>query len=301
MQEPSLTLPSFAKINLGLRILGKREDGYHELVTTFQTISLADTLRFTVVRSGEISLICDDPRVPVGDRNIIIKAANALSDKFGRSAGASITLDKRIPSPGGLGGGSSNAAVTLLALAKLWDLDAGRDDLKGLAAELGSDVPFFLYGGSMLGTGRGIDLSEAEEFSCEHMVIVTPDEEIPTAKAFAAVNAHSLTNIEANRILSNYRFRAGSGELDQAALKNDFEDFVFSEYPETARARNMLLELGATVAALSGSGASVFAVFDNENTRQTAMKALGIETNWRSFAVATISRSKYREALKQVL
>ncbi|MBA2378476.1 MAG: 4-(cytidine 5'-diphospho)-2-C-methyl-D-erythritol kinase [Blastocatellia bacterium] len=301
MQESSLTLPSFAKINLGLRILRKREDGYHELVTTFQTISLADTLTFTSIRSGEISLICDDPTVPVGDRNIIVKAANALSDKSGRCAGASITLEKKIPSPGGLGGGSSNAAVTLLALAKLWDLKAGIDELEGLAAELGSDVPFFLRGGAMLGTGRGVDLSDAQEFSCKHIVVVTPDVEIPTAGAFAALNAHSLTKNEGNRILSNYRFRTGSGELDQAALKNDFEDFVFSEYPETARAKNMLLELGAKLAALSGSGASVFAVFDNENTRQTAMKALGIETNWRSFAVATISRSQYREAFKQVL
>ena len=149
----SITLPSFAKINLHLQVVGRRQDGFHDLCTVFQSISLHDTL--TIEPATEIRMTCNDSKVPVDERNLVLRAAIKLRDTYRVSCGASISLDKRIPAPGGLGGGSSNAAVTLLALRKLWQLDVCLEELHQLGASLGSDVPFFFYGGTALGMGRG--------------------------------------------------------------------------------------------------------------------------------------------------
>src|SRR3982751_6323785 len=144
-----LTLPSFGKINLHLQVVGRREDGFHDLCTVFQTISLHDTLSFEP--DTNLRMSCNDERVPIDDRNLVMRAATMLREKYGVECGATIHLEKQIPAPGGLGGGSSNAAMTLLALRKLWDVDADFTDVRGLAESLGSDVPFFLYGGTSLG------------------------------------------------------------------------------------------------------------------------------------------------------
>jgi len=135
------SLPSFAKINWMLRILGKRDDGFHELCTVFQTVSLRDKIRFS--SSREIDLRCNNFRLPTDERNLIVKAAMALRRKFNVRDGAFMRLEKRIPSPGGLGGGSSNAAVTLIGLDRLWNLNASIEELHSVAAEIGSDIPFF--------------------------------------------------------------------------------------------------------------------------------------------------------------
>src|SRR4051794_30813583 len=146
-------LPSFAKINWTLRVLGKRDDGYHELYTVFQTVSLHDTLEFE--ESDEVTLTCDEGAVPTDERNLVLRAAAALRERSGCSTGARINLSKRIPAPGGLGGGSSNAAVALVGLRRLWGLRASDADLHQILASIGSDVPFFLHGGTAVGTGRG--------------------------------------------------------------------------------------------------------------------------------------------------
>jgi 4-diphosphocytidyl-2-C-methyl-D-erythritol kinase len=191
---------------------------------------------------------------------------------------------------GGLGGGSSNAAVTLLGLAKLWNIDVGFEQLSELAEKLGSDVPFFLSGGTATGKGRGEIVEPIEDFEAGPMIVVTPDVHVSTERAFAGLN---LTNTASNRILNVSR----TAEIQLADLKNDFEKTIFAEFPEIERAKNKLIELGAAFAQMSGSGASVFGIFDNEETRQTALKALGDEANWRSFAVAAVSRNEYREKL----
>ncbi len=296
MPVRSLELPSFAKINLCLRILGKRDDGFHKVFTVLQTISLHDRLLFEVA-GNEILLSCDSAEIPKGSTNIIVRAAGAVKAKFGVGSGLRIDLEKRIPLPGGLGGGSSNAAMTLLALNKLWEINAGIDDLAEIAAGLGTDVPFFLYGGTAIGTGTGSTIEPIEKSKEFHAIVVTPDVDVSTAEAYARLNAMHLTSGESERILLNYRFDAGQG----FEMVNDIEKTVFAAYPEIERVKNRLLELGAASAMMSGSGASVFGIFDNEETRQTALKALGQEPNWRSFAVATISRNEYRDALKEVL
>jgi len=291
----AIELPSFAKVNLVLRVLGKRQDGFHEVFTVLQTVSLRDRLRFERSTNG-IVLTCDDPTIPLGDRNIIVRAAEKLHSRFGVNAGATIDLEKRIPSPGGLGGGSSNAAVTLLTLNHLWQTGATIDELSEIAAELGSDVPFFLHGGTGIGTGTGSNIEPIDDVSSPAMIIVTPDVNIPTATAYSRLAAPTLTNIELESTLTNYRSGVDSG----IEPVNDLEKTVFAAFPEIGRVKNTLIDLGADQALMSGSGASVFGIFDNEETRQTALKALGERTNWRSFAVAAISRSDYREALAKV-
>lgn len=290
------TLPSFGKINLSLRVLGKRDDGYHDIFTVFQTVSLHDTISF---EAGEgIVLTCDDETVPVDGTNLIVKAAGELRAASGVTAGAAMHLKKVIPTGGGLGGGSSNAATALIGLSRLWDLNATLDQLGAIAATLGADVPFFFRGGTAIGTGRGTDLESNADFEAGPMLIVTPDVAVSTAEAYANTRAESLTNDEANRILRVCRSEVESRDFLQTALINDFEATVFAAYPEIGRVKQTLIGLGANQALMSGSGASVFGIFDKEETRQTALKALDNEVNWRRFAVAAVSRSKYREALE---
>lgn len=295
--QPSFTLPSFAKVNLQLRVLGKRGDGFHEIFTVFQTISLHD--RITIEASSELELTTGDAAIPTDGRNLIIRAAALLRERYSVSLGAKIHLEKAIPSPGGLGGGSSNAAVALMALPRLWNIDVPAADLHAIAAELGSDVPFFLYGGTAVGTGRGEEIEPIPDKNAEFMIIVTPDIAVSTAEAFAGIGARSLTNTGSNRILRVCRFEADSLDLRHSVLINDFESSVFAAHPEIGEVKETLLGLGAVNALLCGSGASVFGIFDKEETRQTAMKALDIKSTWRTFAVAAISRSEYREAFRR--
>lgn len=296
----SMTLPSFAKINLHLQVVGRRPDGFHDLCTVFQSISLHDTLTITVGSDAEIRMTCNDSNVPVDERNLVLRSAIKIRDRYKVSCGATIHLEKRIPAPGGLGGGSSNAAVTLLALRKLWQVNATLEDLHELGSSLGSDVPFFFYGGTALGMGRGEAIEPIEEFREKYVVVVSPDVSVATREAFKRLNLRVLTNQESKRKLHLCRFDLESADFRYTAFKNDFETTVFAAYPEVERVKHTLLDLGAERAMLSGSGGSVFAIFDKEETRQAAMKALDNEVNWRKFAVATISRDEYREALKQV-
>lgn len=292
-----ITLPSFAKVNLHLRVLGKREDGYHDIFTVFQTVSLHDTITFEESAS-EIVLECDEPNVPTDIRNLVVKAANRIRDRYQVLKGAYIRIEKRIPMGGGLGGGSSNAAVALIGLTRLWRLNARVQDLEPIAADLGADVPFFLHGGTMIGEGLGTSLNEVAEFEAENMIIVTPDVHVSTAAAYEALRAESLTNAEANRILRVCRSEAESPDFLHSALRNDFETTVFAAFPEIGPAKQKLVDLGARQVLMSGSGSSVFAIFDKEETRQTALKALDNEVNWRKFAVAAVSREVYRGALE---
>ncbi len=272
-------------------MLGKRDDGFHEIFTVFQTVSLADELSFEP--ADELELLCDDPAVPTDATNLIVRAARALTP----DDGAKISLVKRIPMGGGLGGGSSNAAAALIGLNRLWALGVSRSRLAAIGEQIGSDVPFFLSGGTGLGVGKGTEIEAIPDIEAGPMVIVTPEVHVSTAAAYASLRAENLTNIDLNRILRVCRSEAKSRDFLRSALINDFESAVFAEFPEIGSAKRRLLELGADQALMSGSGASVFGIFDKEETRQTALKALDNEVNWRKFAVAAVSRSEYREKM----
>jgi 4-diphosphocytidyl-2-C-methyl-D-erythritol kinase len=294
----SFTLPAFAKINLFLRIHGRREDGYHELCTVFQTVSLYDLLTFSLSRDSSINLTCDDKSIPTGEDNLVYRAASILKKEFKVDKGANIHLEKRIPSPGGLGGGSSDAAITLIGLIKLWQINIDNTQLQAIAQSLGSDVPFFLYGGTALGAGTGTDITPMDDFGDRKMLIVTPPVSVATADAYSLLAAPALTKDDSNRILTICHNEAKKLITEQSELRNDFEDVVFKSEPELARVRNSLLETGADTVLMSGSGASFFALFSNETARQDAFAGLKAKTGWRVFAVETVSRSRYLEHLQ---
>ena len=295
MSKSSFTLPSFAKINWFLRILGKRVDGFHELCTVFQTVSLHDNLTFS--KSDRIVLTCDNENIPTDDGNLIVKAAKLLSEKHGIKQGAKIHLEKRIPAPGGLGGGSSNAGVALLGLSKLWQIEIDIAELSKLGGKLGSDVPFFFHGGTAFGTGRGTEIFELNDLEEKYILIVAPKIEVSTANAFARINVAHLTNYASKSILQICRNEAQALDLRQAELVNDFEKTVFENELETRRVKEKLLACGSVKALLSGSGASVFGVFDSEEQLKSASVKLKSENDWRVFSVRTISRGEYQTLL----
>ncbi len=293
----SFTLPAFAKINLFLHIHGRREDGYHELCTAFQTISLHDSLTFGPSDDDAVHLSCDDPSIPTGEKNLIAAAASLLKKEFNIDSGANIHLAKRIPSPGGLGGGSSDAAITLIGLIKLWQLNIEVTQLKDLCQSIGSDVAFFLYGGTALGTGRGSEITPLADFSEDKLLVVTPRINVATADAYSLLSLPSLTIADSNRILKICHNEAERLLSEQSELRNDFEGVVFRSKPELARAKDSLLELKAVNVLMSGSGASFFASFADEAARQNAFATLKQETDWRVFEVETVSRRRYLDLL----
>ncbi|HXG84910.1 MAG TPA: 4-(cytidine 5'-diphospho)-2-C-methyl-D-erythritol kinase [Pyrinomonadaceae bacterium] len=295
MPVDSFTLPSFAKINLSLRVLGKRADNFHELCTIFQTVSLKDYLTFGA--HEKIILTCDRREIPVDEKNLIVKAAQKLRERYKIERGASIHLEKNIPSPGGLGGGSSNAAVALLGLVRLWQIKFNFSEILEIGETLGSDVPFFLCGGTALGTARGNKITEMKDLPQERLLIVTPDVAVWTAKAFERLNAPRLTNISSKSILQICCNEADSFDLHQSNPVNDFENTICDLEPEIRIVRDRIVGLGAKKALLSGSGASVFGVFSKLEELQAAFDKLKKESNWRVFSAKTVSRREYRDSL----
>ncbi len=296
MNLKTLTLPSFAKINLFLRIFGKRSDNFHEISTAFQTVSLHDILTFS--ESDELILTSNDERIPTNEKNLILKAAELLREKTKQTHGARIHLEKNIPFPGGLGGGSSNAAIALLGLSTLWKLDISFVELLNLGKKIGSDVPFFFYGGTAIGKGRGTEILSVKDYKEKYIVIIAPNIEISTARAYKQLNAQDLTNIDSKSILKICREDAERLESGHLNFINDFEESVFEIEPEIKSLKSKLLDRGAETVLLSGSGASVFAIFDNENKRQKVLKHFQDLQHLRAYAVETVSRDRYREFLK---
>jgi 4-diphosphocytidyl-2-C-methyl-D-erythritol kinase len=288
---------------LSLRVLGKRADGYHKIRTVLQTITLRDTLIFEVRdETAHLEIFCDDSAIPTDECNLIHKAATLLCHRYGVKKGARIDLEKRIPSGGGLGGGSSNAAIALLALSRLWEIPATFTELSALAAKLGADVPFFLTGGTALGTGIGATITPLEDGESLHLIVVTPRIEISTAQAYAALNASQgdfLTNNPSVSILSGSHTTANIDLSDNDAWRNDFESVVYQTYPQTEAARARLLQCGARRAMLSGSGASVFGIFDKAD-QATACSELRRTTDWRVFSCETLAGQAYQAALHEL-
>jgi 4-diphosphocytidyl-2-C-methyl-D-erythritol kinase len=293
----NLSLPSFAKINWYLQILGKRPDGYHELVTILQTVSLHDELTFELREDGLIVLSCDDAVIPTDETNLIVKAANALRERLKNSAGVEIKLMKRIPARGGLGGASSNAAVALMALNALWNGELSIAELIPIAGRLGADVPFFLNGGRCAGAGTGTLISRLADGPKQHLIIITPNAAVSTKDAYASLNAASLTTSNSDSILSSSLAELFSADSRQWPLRNDFERVIFEIEPEIERAKMALLEAGARGALLAGSGSSVFGIFDNEVARDRGLNNLRREAGWRVFSCDTVTRDDYFTAL----
>jgi 4-diphosphocytidyl-2-C-methyl-D-erythritol kinase len=304
VNQSSFSLPSYAKINWNLHVLGKRPDGYHEVSTTLQTISLHDDLHFELTEDGTISLACDQPEIPTDNQNLIVRAGNALRKRYEVNLGARVRLEKRIPSQAGLGGASSNAAVSLLAFAYLWNVESSAAVLLEIAAALGADVPFFLVGGCGHAVGTGATVSPKPDelnHAPRHLIVIKPNASVSTAKAYTALRSTALTTSQAETILSSSRNEADLRNSQPwppgDSLKNDFESVIFDIEPEIRRTKEALLQAGALGALLAGSGSSVFGIFADREDQRRAVNEIKLEPGWRIFPCVTVSRNEYARAV----
>ena len=275
---------SFAKINIGLDIVNKRPDGFHEIETIFQEISLHDKLTFQ--HDENINLKCDDPRCPTNETNLVFKAAQALKTINGRQSGATIRINKNIPMGGGLGGGSSNAACAINSLSMLWNIPLSTDDKINIGARLGSDVPFFITGGTAFGKGRGEILESISIFSNYWGVLVTPGVSVSTKWAFSSLN-FSLTKSLKKSNFGTFFHRSIDLEFWQTALKNNLEPVVFGAYPEFLNIKRLLYRHGAFYAQMSGSGSSLFGLYE---TKDGALKAQQAITCYKTFLFKPVTK-----------
>jgi len=267
---------ALAKINLDLRVLEKRPDGYHELRTIFQTISLADVLEIVFTPSAETSIELEEsPAIP---DNLVARAARLALDAMATGGHVRMRLTKRIPMGAGLGGGSSDAAAVLLTLPVLAGRALDPGVLMALARELGSDVPFFLLGGRAAGIGRGTELFPLSErpasskHSDDRGVLVVPAIHVSTAEAYRALSPGLTTELQQNKIFS---FQSQVWDVSSAVpAANDFEPAVFERHPELAVWKNRLLQVGASTALMTGSGSALFGIFGGAKEVTMALAAL---------------------------
>ncbi len=267
----AMTLRAYAKINLGLQILGKRADGYHDIETVFHQVNLYDEIELSLNDNG-IRFHCDVREVPADDSNLCVKAALLLRDVTGIPGNADIVLRKRIPLGAGLGGSSADAAVVLKGLRKLWSLEISDAELRTLSASLGSDVPFFIDGGTAYATGRGEQLESIEVEVPYWILVVTPPIHISTAWAYGNVRLNTHLRRENLKALVTEKMREPRVLVNR--LRNDFEPLIFRDYPEVMRLKETVVRGGADVALMSGSGSSVFGLFNDAAYAKELTEAL---------------------------
>jgi len=306
------TLRSLAKINLDLRVLHKNPDGFHDLRTVFQTISLADTIEieFEAVHRGKRAaneLTIDDPAA-IPD-NLILRAARAALDAMGIAARVHFRLIKRIPMGGGLGGGSSNAAAVLLALPVLAGRALSMEARLEIAAALGSDVPFFLLGGTAVGVGRGTEIYPLADLAPEPLLVISPGLHLATPEAYRALD-RSLTFTGSSSSINNFQsyVRALIEERSAGAASalgaNDFEAAVSSQYPQLKTVMGKLWKLDAVGVRMTGSGSAVFAIFRSRGERERARTVLQgdrVFEGYRLMAASLVSRAGYRRLWRRQL
>jgi 4-diphosphocytidyl-2-C-methyl-D-erythritol kinase len=325
----TLTVRAYAKINLDLRVLARRPDGYHDLRTIFQSIALHDTLTLSQT-AGSLAIDCDDPFVPRDRENLVWRAAAALWRLGGRGGdprGVRVRINKRIPPQSGLGGGSSDAAAALMAFDAWWRLRTSPARMTAVAADLGADVPFFLLGGTALGLGRGEQLYPLPDLPAVHVIVLRPPFGVATAEAYRWIDQpapiarrdqrHEEQSGQRNRSTRDRTHSRGepatadddrssrrlserpSQHLDLPPLlcgidvANDFEPAVIARYPAVGRARAALLRAGAHVALMSGSGSAVFGLFTEPAPARAALSRLR-RPGWTAILTRTVRRSVAR-------
>lgn len=316
-----VTVQSFAKINFGLHIGGVRPDGFHELRTVYQTVAVHDVIRVRVSRGDGINIVSEDPRVPTDSTNTCYRIVERAMAALGVKAKVGIEIDKKLPVQGGLGGASGNAVATLLAFERAAKKTISGAERLRIAAEVGSDLPLFLIGGTVLGTGHGEDVYPLSDLPATACVVATPEIGVSTPKAFAdwdllQGSARPHTKLtpsppsdrmnEFSRTVSAWlsgisgvpgsrsRGRAETPLLDlvRTGIENDFEQVVFPQYPELRDVKRVLEREGAFYASLSGSGSAIYGLFRD---RTAAAKAAGRLNSHGIPAVATttLTRRQY--------
>ena len=324
----AVTVRSFAKINLGLRIGALREDGFHELLTVYQTIALHDVIRVQVGRGSGIEIRSEDPRVPKDESNTCYRIAERAMSALKARGRVVVEIEKRLPVQGGLGGASGNAVAALLVLEQALKKELPGPERLRIAAEVGSDLPLFLVGGTVLGVGRGEEVYPLPDLPAIACVVITPEVGVSTPKAFAdwdAVQAAELTPAdpsdrmnEFGRVLSAWlsapertkgKTKSGKGlsgvsargrgraetpllDLVRTGIENDFERVVFLQYPELLEVKRVVQRAGAFYASLSGSGSAIYGVFATRMAAQKAaakLQKMGV----KALATTTLTRRQY--------
>lgn len=288
----SLSLVSYAKINLGLRIVGRRVDGYHLIDTIFQEIEFGDVLNFHRTAGNELDFLCTDPRLPVDDTNLCVRALHLLAQEFPQVKGVRLVLEKHIPVGAGLGGGSSNAAVTLLGISRLLDLPVTKEQLSEMATSLGADVPFFLYGGTARGQGIGEQITPIRSPAHKPVVLVIPGIHVSTAWAYRELNYNLTNQLSTNNLRGFF-----DNWEDYRRYRNEFEAPVTKRYSEIGEIIDQMIHHQADFASLSGSGSAVFGIFPDEAAAQAAADVFA-----RSYrCVRTRPVARYRSRMEDLL
>lgn len=257
-----------AKVNLILKVLRRRDDGYHDIASLMQTVSLADDMEFALREDG-LSLACPGSELPTGEGNLVVRAARALFDEAGFTGGAEISLRKRIPTAAGLGGGSSNAATTLVVLNEMCRFGFDRDRLMRIGARIGADVPFFIHGSPAWAFGIGEVLQPAAPLPTMWLVLVNPGFEVPTKWVYENLN------LPLTKTAIKYSIPVFSGVRElAAALSNDLEAVTVARHPRLDELKGFLRRQGALGSLMSGSGPTVFGLFETEPDAVRAENAL---------------------------
>jgi 4-diphosphocytidyl-2-C-methyl-D-erythritol kinase len=282
----SLTLKAYAKINLTLEVLAKRPDGYHEVASILQTVSLADTLTFEPGETLDFS--CDVPNLQ-SPNNLVLKAAKLLREATGCTRGAAIHLTKRIPIAAGLGSGSTDAAATLVGLNQFWELNLSLDKLTDLAVQLGSDVAFFLYGGTALAKGRGEQITPLPPAPELWLVLLKPAvKPVPskTAQLYSRLNpSHFTSGQHTGKLVAHLNH---GGNVDDSFLFNVFEQVAFDFFPRLSDYRSSLLKADARNVHLAGSGPALFTLLTDKTHGESIIKRLENEGQ-KAYLVHTIN------------
>jgi 4-diphosphocytidyl-2-C-methyl-D-erythritol kinase len=271
-----------AKVNLHLRVLRKREDGYHDILSLMQKISLCDEMTFSS-RAGRIVLHCPDSALPEDEGNIVYRTAAAFLARTGVLPGIEITIRKRIPIAAGLGGGSSNAATTLMTLNEMAGTPLTQEELMRMGADLGADVPFFIFGNAAWASGIGDRLIEAASFPPLWFVLINPGFAVSTKMVYQQLNL-GLTNGSINYSIP--RFYTFSDLI--GGLANDLENVTLRHHPVLDHVKTLLIENGASGALMSGSGPTVFGIFADEESALLAEKNLRHGNRWSVFGAHSL-------------
>lgn len=288
-----------AKINLDLRVLGIRPDGFHELRTVFQSIALHDVIEVEA-REGPLAIECDTPGVPLDSSNLVWRAAAALWTSIGRSdplRDIAIKLRKGVPLQAGLGGGSSDAAATLIALSRLWKLPHDQARLAEVAAGLGADVPFFLSGGTALGLGRGDEIYPLADLPRHWIVLLVPGFGVSSADAYKWYDAERDL---ARAYVHEPQHVPGPWPSRAAQMINDLEAPIARRHPEIDQMRQALRRAGALAAAMSGSGSTVFGLFQRRGDAVAAVERLS-GSGWRVLLTQSLDRGEYARRSRPVV
>ena len=331
-----VTARSYAKINIGLAIGQRRDNGFHDLLTVYQTVGVYDIIKVAFGKGTGIEIRCRDPRVPADESNTCYRVADRVLRKLKQRGKLTITIEKNLPVQGGLGAGSSNAVATMLALEKELKDQLSPEDRLNIAAEVGSDLPLFLVGGTVLGIGRGEQVFPLEDLPAIHCVLAFPKRAVSTPEAFADWDEKYAANHDPRHpdnlakltqstgsdtinpfsralfswLTSSAVFSTSTGvparsgdraetlllDLVRAGIENDFERVVFPKHPELRDVKRVLEREGAKYASLSGSGSALYGLFSSAEAAAKAAAKL-TEDGVAATATTTVTREQYWRSL----